>query len=323
MESVADQNEFEFGKDVKPLTAGVHHSIDEYLRINPNTTDYIVVFCHDHWRETIEYVTLKEDIDEADKPIEEREAIQKNKLDWYMPCKFENKDHGEKDMFVYYLVYNVSNSPSNTYTALNQQLEKDNALLRLKLTVDNAILKFKAEEKGVEPVPQIKAKIQDFPLVPNRVFDDIDIISMYGAFYLIMVPLSVFIIIFDELMREKIDNLRRGMELLGTRNDAYWASWLISAFIISMVIAAEMICIGRYWYGFEVFTRTPMPILFYLIVLTSMSYISMACFFSTLTNTRAQAFSINFSIVLCSLITNVIISDPSMLKKVFFNLDNP
>jgi hypothetical protein len=31
-----------------------------------------------------------------------------------------------------------------------------------------------------------------------------------------MVPLSVFMVVFDEMMREKVDNLRRGMQLLGT-----------------------------------------------------------------------------------------------------------
>ena len=35
--------------------------------------------------------------------------------------------------------------------------------------------------------------------------------AMYGAFYLIIVPLAVFMLIFDEMMREKIDFLRRGM----------------------------------------------------------------------------------------------------------------
>jgi hypothetical protein len=40
---------------------------------------------------------------------------------------------------------------------------------------------------------------------------DIDAMAMYGAFYLIIVPLAVFMLIFDEMMREKIDYLRRGM----------------------------------------------------------------------------------------------------------------
>jgi len=119
MSSVAKSNDFVFGKDVKPISAGKHQYIVDYLREYRNTTGYVVAFCHDHWKETLEYVTLKEDVHEADKPIESREAMQKNQLDWYMPCKFENNDHGEKDMFMYYMVYNMSNSPSNTYTALN------------------------------------------------------------------------------------------------------------------------------------------------------------------------------------------------------------
>ena len=42
-------------------------------------------------------------------------------------------------------------------------------------------------------------------------FQDMDPVSMYGAFYLIMVPLCVFMVIFDEIMREKSDKLRLGM----------------------------------------------------------------------------------------------------------------
>lgn len=66
-------------------------------------------------------------------------------------------------------------------------------------------------------------------MVPNRIFADIDAISMYGTFYLIMIPLCLFMVIFDELMREKIDKLRMGMQLLGTQDTAYWASWIITA----------------------------------------------------------------------------------------------
>jgi hypothetical protein len=47
-------------------------------------------------------------------------------------------------------------------------------------------------------------------------FRNLDGIAMYGSFYMIMIPLAVFMVIFDELMREKIDDLRRGMQLLGT-----------------------------------------------------------------------------------------------------------
>ena len=47
--------------------------------------------------------------------------------------------------------------------------------------------------------------------MPDRVFKDLDVVAMYGAFYLIMVPLCGFMVVFDEMMREKCDNLRLGM----------------------------------------------------------------------------------------------------------------
>ena len=62
-----------------------------------------------------------------------------------------------------------------------------------------------------EDIPKIQTKFQSYPYVPDRLFQDIDAMAMYGAFYLIIVPLAVFMLIFDEMMREKIDFLRRGM----------------------------------------------------------------------------------------------------------------
>lgn len=70
-------------------------------------------------------------------------------------------------------------------------------------------------------------------------------ISMYGSFYLIMIPLAVFMVVFDELMREKIDNLRRGMQLLGTQDNAYWASWIITSFGLSIILSLGTIITGN------------------------------------------------------------------------------
>jgi hypothetical protein len=158
--------------------------------------------------------------------------------------------------------------------------------------------------------------------VPNRVYDDIDVLSMYGAFYLILVPLSVFMVIFDELVKEKVDHLRQGMELLGTQNLAYWSSWLLSATVLNVATNLEMCLLGKYYYEFSVFARSPLPVMFFLLFITTQAYIVLACFFATLVKTKTQAFSVNFSLVLVSMVTNIIISEPSTLKKIFFNLDN-
>ena len=73
---------------------------------------------------------------------------------------------------------------------------------------------------------------------------DFDVITMYGSFYVIMVPLCIFMIFFDELIREKCDNLRKGLQVLGTQDNAYWASWFICGSIVNTVMTIEMIVIG-------------------------------------------------------------------------------
>ena len=155
-------------------------------------------------------------------------------------------------------------------------------------------------------------------MVPNRIFADIDAISMYGTFYLIMIPLCLFMVIFDEMMREKIDKLRMGMQLLGTQDNAYWASWVITAQVLNVYMAGLMIMVGR-TYEFDIFTKTPSWVFFFLFFLVSTAYLSMACFCVTIAETRSQAFSVNFTMILCSMLINMILSEPTVIKKVFFN----
>jgi len=145
---------------------------------------------------------------------------------------------------------------------------------------------------------------------------------MYGAFYLIMVPLCVFMVIFDELMREKSDKLRLGMQVLGTQDNAYWTSWIITASMMNAIMTLEMIAIGR-WFQFDVFVKTPVWVFFFLMFNTTQAYISIAIFFSTIVTEKSQAFTVNFCVILCSMVMNIVLSEPTIIKKVLFNLDMP
>ena len=102
-------------------------------------------------------------------------------------------------------------APSNLYTSMDKPMKLDSDLLALKVSIDNSILEIKAKETNLGYVPKINVDLQNYPYVQDRMLRNLDGIAMYGSFYLIMIPLSVFMVIFDELMREKIDNLRRGM----------------------------------------------------------------------------------------------------------------
>ena len=223
-------------------------------------------------------------------------------------------------MITYYIVYNYTLAVNNMFTKLDSVMKKDMSMLSLKLSIDNAILEHKAKEHGLDYIPKIEQEIQGFPLVPNRIFKDLDAISMYGTFYLVMVPLSVFMVIYDELMREKIDKLRMGMQLLGTKDNAYWVSWIVTAQILNIYEASLMILVGH-WHGFDVFTKVPPYIYLGVYFLITSAYLSMACFFATLMTTRTQAFAVNFSTILCSMLINMILSEPTILRKIFFSTE--
>jgi len=87
-------------------------------------------------------------------------------------------------------------------------------------------------------------------------------------------------------------------------------------------MTAEMIAIG-YMYQFEVFVKTPMWIFFVLFFMTSSVYILIAFFMSTIVTSKFMGFAINFSIILQSMVNNVVLLEPTVQKKLFFNLNNP
>ena len=221
-----------------------------YLQKNQNKTMYAVMFCHDYWEETLEmnsYEANDQDLFNFDIDESERgPQVTKETFEWYMPCKFE--EDKEKDMWTYYIIYNMTLGPSNLYTAIDKPMNKNPQLMAVKLSIDNAILELKAKQAGLDYIPKIEQSLQSFPYIPDRLFKDFDVITMYGSFYVIMVPLCIFMIFFDELIREKCDNLRKGLQVLGTSDNAYWASWLICGSIVNAVMTTEMIVIGKYVY---------------------------------------------------------------------------
>ena len=80
----------------------------------------------------------------------------------------------------------------------------------------------------------------------DRLFRNLDPVTMFGSFYLIITPLSVFMVIFDEIMREKLDNLRRDMQLLGTLDSAYWVSWILTSLFLNVLMGLFTIFLGNY-----------------------------------------------------------------------------
>lgn len=118
-----------------------------------------------------------------------------------MPCKFES--HPERKTIFYSILYNISLQENAFFKAFSSPYWKDNNLLALKNSIDNSILEIKAEEKGLNYTPTIELSYQAYPYVPDRLYLGADPIVSTGSFYLVLVPLTVFMIIFEEMSREK------------------------------------------------------------------------------------------------------------------------
>jgi hypothetical protein len=51
MQTVAEKQNLEFGKDVKQLTVGKSQALRDYMNANENKTYYAVLFCAENWNE--------------------------------------------------------------------------------------------------------------------------------------------------------------------------------------------------------------------------------------------------------------------------------
>ena len=84
------------------------------------------MFCHQYWEEKIEFKTFS-NLPQNDKG-EGGSVVSKvdHEVDWYMPCSFDDK---EKELFAYYILYNMTLGPSNMFTSPDKSLQVDDQLL--------------------------------------------------------------------------------------------------------------------------------------------------------------------------------------------------
>lgn len=101
------------------MTVGKSSDFYGYLERNPNMTFYSVVWCVSEW------------------DVNENVSV---------PCHYE---HVNKRMMMYAIYYNYSLAPSYFLSSMQSPCPVDQYLLSLKVGVDNAILKYLGEEKGM------------------------------------------------------------------------------------------------------------------------------------------------------------------------------
>jgi hypothetical protein len=237
-----------------------------------------------------------------------------------MPCKFDS--HPERNTIFYSILYNISLQENAFFKAFSSPYWKDNNLLSLKNSIDNSILEMKAIEKGLNYTPSIELSYQAYPYVPDRLYLGADPIVNTGAFYLILVPLTVFMIIFEEMSREKAGNLRMGLLMIGCSNSAYWISWILTGIVFSAIMSTLMHVVG-YAFGYSIFLSSPFYVIFLMIFTVSIAELAIAFFMLSVIHNQSTAYTISYVFILISVINTMAIMDASVLYKLFYNLDMP
>ena len=153
-------------------------------------------------------------------------------------------------------MYNLTNSPNGFFGSSHTPLPQDLKLLKLKISIDNSIIKFHSERKESKHVPRINnITSQGYPSVLNRFVKNADVISVFCVFYLFFPQVIVFCIVLIELVREKELSLKKYMILYGLSKLSYWLSWLIISTILCGIVSIELVFFGRYL-GFIVFKNS-------------------------------------------------------------------
>lgn len=139
---------------------------------------------------------------------------------------------------------------------------------------------------------------------------------------MVFIPLSIFMIVYEEMIREKILNLRFGLIVIGCSNTAFWVSWLITGIFFSAAISTLMYICG-YLYAFDVFLLCPFYVIFAIFFSICFCYVTMGAALCCLMNNQTTAYTVSYTILLVSVITSMAMSDVLWIYKIFFNIDMP
>lgn len=202
-------------------------------------------------------------------------------------------------MYNYTLLYR-----SPYFSDVKISYPKDEFATSLKISLDNAILhEFAGEDKDDDENFLIVSQ-QEFPKIPNRFMQGIDVAGNYGAFYFFAPYLLNFLVLINELLQEKGKKLRQGATVMGLTHTAYWVSWALTAQIIVIIITVVLMLCG-YLFQLDFFLKTPFFILFVLYNTFGFSIVLVAFFIATICPDVKNGYTIAYAFILTALLMQI------------------
>ena len=199
--------------------------------------------------------------------------------------------------------YNVSVGYTLYYNATISKfpIRQSNHALETMRAVETAILSKRMNHINAS----ITANYAKYPS-PKPRLTGYDVVSQQGGIWFFLPGCIIFFSLFVELVTEKELKLKLGMQFMGMGETAYWASWVVSGLIFSILstfilIGSGMIC------GYSTFINTDFSVTFVMYFCFNISMTGLAFFLAAVVNTRKAAQTIGYSFILVGFVFQTII----------------
>ena len=297
MKYVSKKNDLIYGTDIILSEKLKNYEMfAEYLNNNKNKTYFGVIFCYDYL--DTEFYSTKINI----------------------PCKpqFAQK---EQEYKFYTIVYNVTNGPNDFLQMPYEARQKDPRLMKLKIDIDNAYLdlyhkKTNKNKNENDTAPEIKVEYSNYPRTEHRYFGETSMVNNFGAPFFFLIPITLYIIILIDVVREKQAKLRKSLLIIGMTNISFWTSWFLISVILSFVINLIFFAFV-YILQWELFINTPFPIMFVLFFLITIDLQLLAFLMSTLLNNVKTAYASAFCFIIVAMVIEFIFTVPFIYQIIF------
>ena len=266
----------------------------KYLDNNKNKTYFGVIFCYDYL--DTEFYSRGLDI----------------------PCKPQFAPDGKEYKF-YTIVYNVTNGPNDFLQMPYEARQKDSLLMKLKIDIDNAFMEMyhnKTRKKEDDPPPKITVQYSNFPRTEHRYFGETSLVNNFGGPFFFLIPLTLYVLILIDVVREKQSKLRKSLLIIGMTNLSFWTSWLIISVVFSFVLILLFFALV-YALRWELFINTPFPIMFGLFFIITIDLQLIAFIMSTILTNVKTAYASAFCFIIVAMVINFIFLNPFIYQTIY------
>lgn len=233
-----------------------------------------------------------------------------------IPCKTE---FSETDSIFYTVVSDNKLALMSSLVFINISTIQDMNPLKLKLDIDNAIMK--AFTKDSKMIPNISISVASSPKIQleRPIFNYIQIL---GSSFNFFICASSFLGLVGEMTREKELFVRRSLRLIGVSDFSYLFSWLITEICSSFLTATiQLLFVVLLIFGIQM-SFIDLCLYWLINFLFFLSMQTLGMFLSIIIDSSKKAVTVSYGIIILGLLFQSLSLTDGLIKMLFDNFSS-